>query len=380
MKPTFIPPASAPSDSLVEVPPDVIPAPDQRQAIVAIQLVGPSGIAAYTVALNAIRRTYPQLPVHRSRDLAEALALPVAAGPELMILLSPKTGEVSTAAATLDPRGLPRWAVVTRGSWSKDPTSRFLGIAAEDWNATVLAHVLVYAAALPALERENARLRGDLRTIGRRLTHDLRTPLNCISTAGEALAEQFTDADSVEALMTQSISTSVREVEALIERLSPVLLASATPCQAQTVAMEEILWAAIQRLETRILKAGATLIQPPTWPAARGVPAWIELIWINLITNSLAHAGPQPRIEFGWHPMDDAFCFWSRDSGKGVPPEKRHRLFHPLDRLNDLNAPRGYGLPIIQRLVELQGGRSGYDPHPAPSGTFFFTLPAGHEA
>jgi len=375
MTPTFIP-APTPLGTFDQVPSGFLPASDLRQAIVAIQLVGPSTIGAHAVALDAIRRTYPQLPVHRSRDLAEALAQPVAAGPELMILLSPKAGEVGTAAATLDSRGLPRWSVVARGAWSTDPFSRFIGIAAEDWNATALVHILIYAAALPALERENVRLRGDLRTIGRRLAHDLRTPLNCISTASEALAEQFTDADSVEALMTQSISTSVYEAGALIERLSPVLLATATPSPAQTVAMDEVLWGAIQRLESRILETGATLIQPSTWPAARGVPAWIDLVWVNLITNSLKHAGPQPRIESGWHPMDGAYCFWTRDSGEGVPPEKRHRLFHPLDRLNDLNAPRGYGLPIIQRLVELQGGRSGYDPHPAPGGTFYFTLPA----
>jgi len=376
MTPTFIPPTTSPTSNVDRAPSAFLSASELRQAIVAIQLVGPATIAAHTVALDAIRRTYPQLSVHRSRDLAEALTQPVANGPELMILLSPKTGEVDTAAATLDPRGLPRWSVITRGSWAKDPFSRFIGIAAEDWNATVLAHVLVYAAARPALERENVRLRGDLRTIGRRLAHDLRTPLNCISTASEALAEQFTRADSVEALMVQSISSSVTEAESLIERLSPVLLATATPCQTQTVAMDEVVWNTIQRLETRILKSGATVIQPPSWPTARGVPPWIDLIWMNLITNSLTHAGPQPRIELGWHPMDGAYCFWTRDSGKGVPPDKRHRLFHPLDRLNDLNAPRGYGLPIIQRLVELQGGRSGYDPHPAPGGTFFFTLPA----
>lgn len=220
MTPTFptLYPTAAPIDQAAS---GLLTASELRQAIVAIQLVGPATIAAHTVALEAIRRTYPQLPVRRSRDLADALTQPVANGPELMILLSPKTGEVDTAAATFDARGLPRWSVITRGSWAKDPFSRFIGIAAEDWNATVLAHVLVYAAARPALERENVRLRGDLRTIGRRLAHDLRTPLNCISTASEALAEQFTRTDSVEALMIQSISASVTEAETLIDGSVP---------------------------------------------------------------------------------------------------------------------------------------------------------------
>jgi len=34
-------------------------------------------------------------------------------------------------------------------------------------------------------------------------------------------------------------------------------------------------------------------------------------------------------------------------------------------------------LPIVQRLVELQGGRCGYEAEPTAGGRFFFTLRAG---
>ena len=64
-----------------------------------------------------------------------------------------------------------------------------------------------------------------------------------------------------------------------------------------------------------------------------------------------------------------------RDHGGGVPPARRARLFTPFDRLHELNAPRGIGLPIALRLVELQGGRCDYVP-PADGGAcFVFALP-----
>ncbi len=236
--------------------------------------------------------------------------------------------------------------------------------------------VLGPAAALHTLRRENDRLRGDLSTISRRLAHDLRTPLNAISTASEALGEPAPGSDPMAALLAKSISDSVTEAATLVERLSVVLRASVAALPPQPVAMDEIVWGAMQRLESRILKAGATIVKPPHWPALAGVPPWLEVVWENLLLNSLQHGGPQARIELGCDETDGEWRCWLRDRGRGVAPGKRARLFHPFERLHELSAPRGYGLPIVHRLIALQGGRCGYEAEPAPGGTFFFTLPA----
>jgi light-regulated signal transduction histidine kinase (bacteriophytochrome) len=224
------------------------------------------------------------------------------------------------------------------------------------------------------LQPDNECLRGDLRTIGRRFAHDLRTPLNCLGNVGDALADSGAETRSAAEGFAQSISDSVAESTLLIERVTFVVMATANPPPLRPVRMEEIVWGALQRLEARTLKAAATIIRPPAWPIALGVPAWIDFIWTNLLANSLRHAGPAPRIELGSDPADRAHRFWIRDSGGGVAPAQRERLFHPFNLLHELNAPRGYGLPLVRRLVELQGGRCGYDPDPAPGGTFHFTL------
>lgn len=345
-------------------------------SLASIHLVGPSGNTAHTVALDALRRAFPDVTVRHGEDLSAALDQPATAGPELLVLLAPRSGDVTKATAAVDARGLSRWSILVRGAAASGSTSPFFNVGTEDWSAPVLVQAANSAVALHALERANARLRGDLQTISRRFSHDLRTPLNCISTATEALHESVGDDESTGALFTRSISDSVDEAVALIERLTAVLKATANPQPLQPVTMEEIVWGTLQRLETRIAKAGATVTKPDTWPAVVGVPAWIDLIWVNLIQNSLQHGGPQPRIQLGWEAAGPAaFRFWVRDTGPGVRPEKRARLFHPFDRLNDLNAPRGYGLPIVQRLVELQGGHCGYDPAPGAGGTFYFVLP-----
>ena len=221
----------------------------------------------------------------------------------------------------------------------------------------------------PAASADCARLRGDLLTLSRRLPHDLGSPLGCIAAAAGAWSELPPD------LVADSLSGAVEKIEALGARLAFILRATADPLPASPVRMEEIVWNALLRLETHREKTDAAFTSPPDWPACSGVPAWIETIWENLLANSLRHAGPSPRASLGWTRTEDGVRYWVRDSGPGVPPARRGLLFYPFERLHALDAPRGYGLPIVRRLVELQGGRCGYDPEPAPGGEFFFTLP-----
>lgn len=94
-----------------------------------------------------------------------------------------------------------------------------------------------------------------------------------------------------------------------------------------------------------------------------------------------AHPGEQfpggnepPQIELGWMQEEGEHRFWIRDYGNGVPPEKRPQLFQSFHLRQRKNSPRGLGLPLVQRLMELPGGRCGYLPRDGGS-DFFFTLP-----
>ncbi len=62
------------------------------------------------------------------------------------------------------------------------------------------------------------------------------------------------------------------------------------------------------------------------------------------------------------------------DTGGGVDPSVRDRLFHPFQSTKA--AGMGLGLSICQSLVEAHGGRVGAGPHPAGGALFFFELPA----
>ena len=341
----------------------------------SVRIIGPAGDAA-TMASEAARQTFPEALVTRTDELSELLKNPAASAPELLVLLAPAAGDTDRAVAALDARGGPRWAVVACVPGAPDAESHLVHVSADDWTEPMLQLAYVTSARLHALHTANARLRGDLRTVSRRLGHDLRSPLNCISTTSEAMLDVDESADSPRSMLARTIADSVDEVVKMFERINVILKATTNPPPRQSVIMEEIVWGALQRLESRMLKAGVTVTKPPEWPVVEGVPAWFDIIWSNLLTNSVQHAGPNARIELGWEKLPDGHRFWLRDSGPGVPEKLESHLFYPIDRLSDLNAPRGLGLPIVHRLVEAQGGRSGYERVSGTGGTFYFTLPA----
>lgn len=227
-----------------------------------------------------------------------------------------------------------------------------------------------------AVENENARLRGDLLTLAKRFSHDLRTPLGGIVSSAEAVKEILATHDPSATPLADSLLASADDMTQLIKQVSFVARASASPLPKTSVHMAEAVFPALQRLESRALKRKAVIAEPPSWPVVAGVLAWLEVIWWHLISNALKHGGDSCHIELGWAKQENAIRFWVADNGPGVPEDLRGKLFKEFHSLHEEQNVKGLGLSIVQRLVELQGGSCGHE-HPKTGGArFYFTLSA----
>lgn len=343
--------------------------------VVSLLLVGMNA-PARAMAVEASWLAFPAATVVDVPSIDEAIARAPALGPELLLIGDPDRAALERAIDATDRSGLRRWAVVVVGSAPSGDAAPAMVLTAEEEKPRLAARLFQSAVRLHALSRENARLHGDLSTMGRRISHDLRTPLTAIYTACEAINETEAESAAELAAFTRSITTSADELVQLLGRVSFVLKASAEPSPKAPVAMDEVVADALAHFERRILQKNATVHRAKTWPKASGVAAWLEVIWRDLVANALQHAGPAPRIELGWSETRGHFHFWVDDNGRGVPAEKTAKLFHPFNRLHELNAPRGLGLSVVQRLVELQGGSCAYEPRAGQGARFSFTLPA----
>lgn len=330
------------------------------------------------VTLQAAQLAFPGVAVQAISTLEEA---PPASdrGEELLLLCNPDADLLGRARQAVDAGGLPRWAVIIFGGPPEIAAADAPDVVArEDWSPAVVERAMRSALALHRLRRENARLRGDLATFGFRVAHDLRTPLGGIVTTAEMLREILAEDAPQNVPLTQPLLDSTEGLVKLIERMSFVAKAATSREPAQRFKMSAAFWAAFQRVEHAIGKAGASLAQPQEWPEVVAHQNWMEMVWTNLLRNALQHGGKGVKMEAGWTEVENGLKFWLRDTGK-VAPEKVAQLFFPFHRLHETGAPRGFGLPISRRLIELDGGRCGYEALPEGGSVFFFILPAVSE-
>jgi signal transduction histidine kinase len=277
----------------------------------------------------------------------------------------------SVATLGTESGGSPRCAVVVLG---RDVSDLAETVPPEEWNPPLLARVFRSALLEQELLRENIRLRGDLKTVARRVSHDLRTPLGCIYTTSGVFKELPTgDQESVLA-MAGIIKESAMEISQIVDRVSFVLKASADPIAPSRVDMGGVVATVLTQLAADLQKADARVTLPSSWPETAGVTTWLQVIWSNLLRNAFQHGGPSANILVAWKPDDRGYRFSITDRGNGIPDARTAGLFSPFDRLHALHVS-GLGLSFVQRLVSLQGGQCDYAKTPEGS-SFYFTLPA----
>jgi len=102
----------------------------------------------------------------------------------------------------------------------------------------------------------------------------------------------------------------------------------------------------------------------------------VALVLSNLIANAIRHSPSGGQVSLGASAEDDAVRFEVRDSGPGVPPELRERIFDRFFRApGEPPGGSGLGLSIAKEIVEAHGGQIGVTGDPGRGATFWFTLP-----
>jgi len=336
-----------------------------------VTLVAPETLSLAPV-LAAAQAAWPAAVIRQFPSFETAWGAPPGAGLEVLALFNAGPVDLDRAAAAVDASALPRWAVIAFAP--AGPTAALVTLASTDWPPSALAELFRAAAARHRSDRDRIRLQGDMRTIGSRIVHDLRTPLSGILTTAEVLAEALAEASPRDAGLPRSIITCCDELKKTIQQLSIVAKTGAHPPARERLNMGLAVGPALMRLERRAAETGVAIAHPPDWPEVAGDAAWLDLIWSNLAGNALRHAGPKRRVELGWERVGGELHFWVSDDGIGVAqPATLFREFHLLDQPN---AGRGLGLSLVQRLVERQGGRCSYAPRAGGGSTFSFYLPA----
>lgn len=218
------------------------------------------------------------------------------------------------------------------------------------------------------------------------IAHELRTPLTDLRCHLEALQDGVVDV-TPETLGT--LHAEVSHLQRLVEDLGELARAEARqlPLQPEVVAVDDVFRQLQRKAAPRAAALGVDIRVRLSSP---GVTVWFDrgrLVQVlgNLLDNALVYTPSGGWIELSARldssaPSDDAVTIDVRDTGPGIPPEFRARIF---DRFYRVDASRsrttggvGLGLAITRQIVEAGGGHVSVSSPPDGGSVFSVTLPS----
>jgi NtrC-family two-component system sensor histidine kinase KinB len=104
-------------------------------------------------------------------------------------------------------------------------------------------------------------------------------------------------------------------------------------------------------------------------------PDRLPLVLSNLVANAVRHTPDGGAVELSARSVETGARFEVSDTGSGVPPDQRERIFEKFTRLTGSEGGAGLGLYIAREIITAHGGRIGVEDRPGGGSLFWFTVP-----
>ena len=213
------------------------------------------------------------------------------------------------------------------------------------------------------------------------VSHDLRTPITSLRLLTEAIADDVVDGETKREYLGQ-MSTHLNAMSALIDDLFELsrLEAGDIAWSLERVRLDELVGETVDamRVQADARNVRVTAELPSGLRPAHGDPEKLQRVLFNLIQNAIRHTPADGSVVVRARPAGDAVEIEVADTGDGIAPGERERVFEPFFR-GGAQAARtgngaGLGLAISRAIVEAHGGRIWLED--APRGTrVHFSVP-----
>jgi two-component system sensor histidine kinase QseC len=189
--------------------------------------------------------------------------------------------------------------------------------------------------------------------------HELRTPLAALKTHAQVAHNADNDKDRKKALqkVIESVNRSSHVVAQLLtlSRLGDQEeLTDVKPLDLHKLAMEIIAYLAPHALEKNI---EIELSPPPSDSIIVGNDTALGILIRNLVDNAIRYTPPDGEVKVSIIDSGSEIIFRVTDTGTGIPPELRERVFERFYRILGTQASgSGLGLAIVSQITLLHHG------------------------
>ncbi|TFZ59097.1 response regulator [Methylorubrum sp. Q1] len=223
------------------------------------------------------------------------------------------------------------------------------------------------------------------------MSHEIRTPLNGILGYADLLLDRK-DHDPEDQRRLELIRVSGESLLTVVNDVLDVSKIEAGQLELDPLpfALGKLIEDTVAIMRGTALKGALTVearIDPDLPASVVGDANRLRQVLFNLLNNAVKftpagsvvltarYEGSAPRADGD---TAEALRFEISDTGIGIAPSQRHRLFKPFSQVDGSISRRfggsGLGLAICHRLVTMMGGEIGVESREGAGSTFWFTL------
>lgn len=210
------------------------------------------------------------------------------------------------------------------------------------------------------------------------VSHDLRTPLASVKAAASSLRNDSIawSPEDTEALLA-TIEEGADRLDALVANLLDMsrLEAGAVTSRSGPVELDAVVRVVVGALEPDDAQRVELDLDPALIAWADG--GLLERVVDNLVTNAVRHAPAPAVVRIDASVVGPRVLLRVSDTGPGIGPADRERVFAPFQRLGDVPGGTGVGLglAVARGLTEAMAGTLALDDTPGGGTTFVVDLP-----
>ena len=233
------------------------------------------------------------------------------------------------------------------------------------------------------IDSEKEKMRSNLL---RAISHDLRTPLTCISGSSDTILQSgdMLDKETRDQLLTDIKEESLWLIRMVENILSVTRIKDGTASVSKVAeAAEEIVAEAISRIRKRFPGRKINVKVPEELLLVPMDGTLIEQVLINLLENAVKHSKQDTEVDVVVRKTGNNAVFEVLDNGEGISEQDMPYVFESYapdrKRSSDSSRGMGIGLSICMSIIKSHNGKMEATNRKEGGAVFRFTLPLPEE-